>query len=295
MQLKTVLSPDYLARILGLKLRAQAVLEGALAGWHPSPFHGYSSEFSQYKGYAPGDDLKHLDWKVFGKRDHLVVRQYRDETNAAVHLVLDTSASMGYKSGADGGFSKLDYACVLAASLTLLAERQRDALSLSYGGQSMKEFLPPESGPMRTREMLRRLESLAPEGKTDLEALFAEVAPRITGQSFVFLFTDLWQEPEAIGGGLQRIRRKSKTTTVVQLRTRDEAEFFSEGNFRLRDLETGEELEVSSEQARAAYLQAVKEHAARMAKECSRLGVRLVPIQVDWPCDLSLRSILPRA
>lgn len=292
MQLKTVLSPDYLARILGLKLRAQAVLEGALAGWHPSPFHGYSSEFSQYKGYAPGDDLKHLDWKVFGRRDHLVVRQYRDETNAAVHLVLDTSASMGYKSGV---FSKLDYACVLAASLGLLAERQRDALSLADGAMDMKEYLPPESGPARTRELLRRLEALVPDGRTDLEALFAQVAPRITGQSFVFLFTDLWQDPEAVGAGLQRIRRKSKTTTLVQLRTREESEFFEEGNFRLRDLETGEELEVSSAQARAAYVEAVKAHSARMAAECSRLGIRLVPIRVDWPCDMALRAILPRA
>jgi len=290
-QLKTVLTPDYLSHILGLKLRAQAVLEGALAGWHPSPFHGYSSEFSQYKGYSPGDDMKHLDWKVFGKRDHLVVRQYRDETNAAVHLVLDTSASMGYKSGS---LSKLDYACVLAASLTLLAERQRDAVSLAHGGEEMQEFLPPESGPARTRDVLRKLESLAPAGETNLETLFAEVAPRITGQSFVFLFTDLWQDPAAIASGLQRIRRKSKTTTLVQLRTSDEAEFFDEGTFRLRDLETGEELEVSAAQARSAYLEAMQIHAAQMAKECSKLGVRLVPIRVDWPCDLSLRAILPR-
>ena len=294
MQLKTVLTPEYLSHILGLKLRAQAVLEGALAGWHPSPFHGYSSEFSQYRSYSPGDDMKHLDWKVFGRRDHLVVRQYRDETNAAVHLVLDTSASMGYKSEVSGSMSKLDYACVLAASLTLLAERQRDAVSLAHGGDAVQEFLPPESGPMRTRDILRKLESLTPSGNTDLETLFAQFAPRITGQSFVFLFTDLWQNPASIASGLQRIRRKSKTTTLVQLRTRDEAEFFDEGTFRLRDLETGEELEVSAAQARSAYLEAMQQHAAQMAKECSRLGVRLVPIRVDWPCDHALRSILPR-
>ncbi len=294
MQLKTVLTPEYLAHILGLKLRAQAVLEGALAGWHPSPFHGYSSEFSQYKGYAPGDDIRHLDWKVFGRRDHLVIRQYRDETNASVHLVIDTSASMGYKSAKGGAFNKLEYAGILAASVTLLAERQRDAVGLGYGGKNVKEYLPPESGPLRTRELLRRLDSLTAEGKTDLETLFAEIAPRITGQSFVFLFTDLWQDPETIAAGLQRVRRKSKTTTLVQLLTRDEAEFFNEGSFRLKDMETGEELEVSSTQARPAYLRALKDHAARMAKECSRLGVRLVPIQTDWPCDHSLRAILPR-
>lgn len=291
MQLKTSLTPEYLARILDLKLRARAVLEGALAGWHPSPFHGYSSEFSQYKGYVPGDDIKHLDWKVYGRRDQLVLRQYRDETNASVHLVIDTSASMGYRSGA---FSKLEYACVLAASLTLLAERQRDAVSLAQGGLDMQAFLPPESGPLRTRELLSRLESLSPEGLTDLETLFAEVAPRITGQSFVFLFTDLWQDPAAISAGLQRIRRKSRTVALVQMRTRDEVDFFDEGSYRLRDLESGEELEVSASQARSAYLMAVKEHAEAMAKECSGLGVRLIPVRTDWPFDAVLRSILPR-
>jgi uncharacterized protein (DUF58 family) len=290
-QLKTTLTPEYLARVLDLKLRARAVLEGALAGWHPSPFHGYSSEFSQYKGYAPGDDIKHLDWKVYGRRDQLVLRQYRDETNASVHLVIDTSASMGYRSGP---FSKLEYACVLAASLTLLAERQRDAVSLAQGGHAMQAFLPPESGPLRTRELLSRLESLTPEGRTDLEALFAEVAPRITGQSFVFLFTDLWQSPATISAGLQRIRRKSRTVALIQMRTRDEVDFFEEGSYRLRDLETGKELEISASQARSAYLAAVREHADAMAKECARLGIRLIPIRTDWPCDASLRSILPR-
>jgi uncharacterized protein (DUF58 family) len=290
-QLKASLTPEYLSRILSLKLRARAVLEGTLAGWHPSPFHGYSSEFSQYKGYAPGDDIKHLDWKVYGRRDQLVLRQYRDETNASVHLVIDTSASMGYRSGP---LSKLEYASVLAASLTLLAERQRDAVSLAQGDLNLKSFLPPESGPLRTRELLHRLESLTPGGRTDLETLFAEVAPHIAGQSFVFLFTDLWQNPSTISTGLQRIRLKSRTVVLVQLRTRDEADFFEEGSYRLRDLETGEELEVSAAQARSAYLAGVKEHADAMAKECARLGVRLIPIRTDWPCDAALRSILPR-
>ncbi len=291
MQVKTALTPEYLAGILGLELRARAVLEGSLAGWHASPFHGYSSEFSQYKGYAPGDDLRHLDWKVYGRRDHLVTRQYRDETNASVHLILDTSASMGYRATV---FSKLEYAAVLTASLTLLAERQRDAVALGHGNEGMNGYLPPESGPLRTRELLHLLESLSAGGETDLEALFAQAAPRITGQSFVFLFTDLWQDPEAIGAGLRRIRHKSRTVTLVQLRTRNEEKFLDDGSYRLRDLETSEELEISAAQARPAYLAAVKEHTTKMAMECSRLGVRLVPIRVDWPCDASMRAILPK-
>ncbi len=293
MQIKTVLSPAYLARVFSLRLRARAVLEGALAGWHRSPFHGYSSEFSQYKGYAPGDDLKHLDWKVYARRDQPVVRQYRDETNAAVHLVVDTSASMGY--AADQPWSKLEYAVVLAASLALLAERQRDAVSLALGGTGLEAFLPPQSGPASTREVLRRLESARAAGATDLAGLCAQIAPRVRGQSFFFLFTDLWQDPDAVAAGLRRVRSKTRGAAVVQLRTRVESEFFASGAFRLRDLETGEELAVDAAQAGAAYRAAVQAQAAALAAHCARLDLRLIPVRTDWPCDAALRHMLERA
>ena len=288
MSLQAALTPAYLSGILGLKLRAQAVLEGALAGSHRSPFHGYSSEFAQYKGYVPGDDTRHLDWKAYGRRDQLVIRQYRDETNTALHLVMDSSASMGYAG-------KLEYACVLAASLALLAERQRDTVALANGAGSLESFLPPEGGPRASREVIRRLESLRAEGITDLEALFTQEAARITRQSFVFLFTDLWQEPEAIGAGLRRIRQKSRAATVVQLRTREEEEFLEDGSFRLQDMETGERLDVSTAQARPAYLEARQDHARRLALECSRLNLRLVSLRTDWPCDVALRKLLAQA
>ncbi len=290
------LSPDLLARVLGLKLRAKIVLEGALAGTHRSPFHGYSSEFAQFKGYVPGDDLRHLDWKVYGRRDQLVTRQYRDETNTRVHLLLDTSASMGYTADAvntETGLSKLDAARVLAAALTVLAERQRDAVSLATGGERLESFLPPASGPRATSEVLARLDALRNAGQTDLETLFVQEAARITGQSFVFLFTDLWQDADAVAAGLRRIRRKSRAATVVQLRTRDEEEFFGDGTFRLRDMESGETLEIAAAQSRPAYTAALKEHALRMAAACSKLNLRLVTVRTDEPLDGALRRILP--
>jgi uncharacterized protein (DUF58 family) len=288
MSLQAALTPAYLSGILGLKLRAQAVLEGALAGSHRSPFHGYSSEFAQYKGYVPGDDTRHLDWKAYGRRDQLVIRQYRDETNTALHLVLDTSASMGYEG-------KLEYASVLAASLALLAERQRDTVSLAHGAGALESWLPPEGGPRASREVIRRLEALRAEGRTDLEALFAQEAARIARQSFVFLFTDLWQDPGAIGAGLRRIRQKSRAATVVQLRTPEEEDFLGDGSFRLRDLETGEEMEINAAQARPAYLEARRDHARRLAVECARLDLRLVALRTDWPCDVALRKLLAQA
>ena len=291
MRFASELTPEHLSRIFGLRIRAKAVLEGALAGWHRSPFHGYSSEFSQYRGYVPGDDTRRLDWKVYGRRDQLVVRQYRDETNASIYLAMDTSASMGHRGGGD--FSKLEYGGILAASLALLAERQRDALSLTHGGPGMQEFLPPESGPVRTREVLHRLETLAPGGGTELGELFAGMAARIGNQGFVFLFTDAWQEPGAIAAGLRRVRGKSRSTSLVLLRTPEEMDFFPGGAYRLKDLETGEEVDAESPQSKAAYFEAVRSHLHTIAGECTRLGIRLIQIRTDWPLDASMRKILP--
>jgi len=295
-QTRAALTPDFLSRILGLTLKARAVLEGTLAGTHRSPFHGYSSEFAQYKGYVPGDDLRHLDWKAYARRDQLVTRQYRDETNTAVHLLLDTSASMGYRSSPRGPqpepFSKLDTARVLAAALTVLAERQRDTVTLAHGGETLEGFFPAGSGPRATTAVIARLEQLEATGDTALETLFAHEAARIAGQSFVFLFTDLWQDPEPVAAGLRRIRRKSRAATVVQLRTRDEDEFFPAGALRLRDLETGEALDVDAAPARAAYAAALREHAQRMAAACAKLNVRLVPIRTDEPLDHAMKKVL---
>jgi len=289
-----VLTPALLSRILGLRLRAQAVLEGALAGAHRSPFHGYSSEFAQYKGYVPGDDLRHLDWKAYARRDQLVTRQYRDETNTTVHLLLDSSASMGYRNADDGEgtFTKLDVARVLAAALAVLAERQRDTLSLAHGGAALTDFFPAGSGPRATGEVLARLEALAAQGATDLDALFTQEAARITSQSFVFLFTDLWQDPEAIAEGLRRIRRKSRAATVVQIRTRDEDEFFASGTLRLRDMESGDILDVDAAPARAAYADALRAHNLRVGEACASLGVRLVGIRTDGALDGAMRKVV---
>jgi hypothetical protein len=145
------------------------------------------------------------------------------------------------------------------------------------------------------RETIRRLESMQAEGRTDLEALFTQEAARLTRQSFVFLFTDLWQDPETIGAGLRRVRQKSRAATLIQLRTPEEEDFLEDGTFRLRDLETQEELLVATSQARPAYEEARRDHAARMAAECSRLNLRLVAVRTDWPCDVALRKVLAQA
>jgi uncharacterized protein (DUF58 family) len=293
MDLNAVLSPAYLSSLKGLALKARMVLEGTLAGRHLSPFHGFSSEFAQYKGYVPGDDLKFLDWKVYGRNDQLVTRQYRDETNAGVYLVLDTSASMGYRGG--GPVPKLEYAVVLAASLAMMAFGQRDAVALAYGGQGPEGFLPPRNNAAHLRLALRTLESLEPGGQTDLEALFGRVAARLKSGSMTFLFTDLWQERESILTGLREVRFKNQAASLVQILTPAETAFLDGTNLELEDMETHETVRLSARHLKDQYLATLREHTESLQAECFNLGVKFRRVETVRPYFQSMRDLLDRS
>ncbi len=171
-----------------MKLRARAVVEGVLAGLHQSPHQGQSVEFAEHKEYAPGDDIRHIDWKAYGKFDRYYIKRFEHETNLRAFLVVDASASMGYRSGA---LSKLDVAKTLAAALAYLLVRQQDAagLSISAGGQFA--YIPPRASAGHLNTLLETLEKLEPKGATDLYGAADHLAERAPRRSFVAVFTDL--------------------------------------------------------------------------------------------------------
>lgn len=290
MDLNAVLSPAYLSTLKGLSLKARLVLEGTMTGRHLSPFHGFSSEFSQYKGYVPGDDLKHLDWKILGRSGQLVTRQYRDETNAAVYLAVDSSRSMGYAGG--GPVSKLDYAVVLAASVAMMAFGQRDAVSVAHGAGDVAAFLPPRNSPAHLRQALSALEQLKPEGVTDLKALFGKLAGRLKSGSMTFLFTDLWQDPAAVLSGIREIRFKNQSVTLARLQTPAERAFLDGTNLELEDMETGRTLKVSARHLRDQYLDTLKAHGEALEAECHNLGVKFLTIGTAEPYFQAMRRML---
>lgn len=292
MDLNASLHPAYLSSLKGLALKARLVLEGTMTGRHLSPFHGFSSEFSQFKGYVPGDDIKHLDWKVFGRNDQLVTRQYRDETNAAVYLVLDSSASMGFASGP--GPTKLEYASVLAASLALLAFGQRDAVALAAGADSPEAYLPPRNNAAHLRQILDRMERLRPAGVTDLLKMFGRVATRLKSGSMTFIFTDLWQDADSIITGLKEIRFKNQSATLVQLLDPQERAFLDGTNVELEDMETREILRVSARHVKPQYLETLSAHVHALRNECANLKVQFLSLSTDLPYFQAMRAILPR-
>lgn len=293
MDLNQVLSPAYLSSLKGLALKARMVLEGTMAGRHLSPFHGFSSEFAQYKGYVPGDDLKFLDWKVYGRNDQLVTRQYRDETNASAYLVLDSSESMGYTGG--GPVTKLEYAAVLAASLAMMAFSQRDAVAVAYGAGGPEGFLPPRNSAAHLRLALQMLESLKPRGRTDLEALFGRVAARLKSGSMTFLFTDLWQDSQAIITGLKEVRFKNQAAALVQILAPAEIAFLDGTNMELIDMETKESARLSARHMQAQYRETLQAHTDALRAECFNLDVKFLRVETTFPYFQSMRDLLHRS
>ncbi|MBW8889762.1 MAG: DUF58 domain-containing protein [Fibrobacteres bacterium] len=293
MDLNQVLSPAYLSSLKGLALKARMVLEGTMAGRHLSPFHGFSSEFAQYKGYVPGDDLKFLDWKVYGRNDQLVTRQYRDETNASVYLVLDSSDSMGYAGG--GPVTKLEYAAVLAASLAMMAFSQRDAVSIAFGADGPEGFLPPRNNAAHLRLALQMLEDMRPHGRTDLESLFGKVAARLKSGSMTFLFTDLWQDPKAILTGLKEVRFKNQAASLVQILAPAEIAFLDGNNMELIDMETKESVRLSARHMKEQYLETLRAHTEALRAECFNLDVKFLRAETTRPYYQAMRDLLHRS
>lgn len=287
------LDPVLLARIARLQLRAQTVVEGFVAGQHQSPARGHSVEFAQHREYAAGDELKHLDWKVFGRTDRLVVKQFEEETNLRLQLFLDVSGSMAFK-GSRSAFSKYDYAATLAASLAYLALRQGDSVGLAASSSFGLRQVPPRTALAHLTALLGEMEHRIPSGETRLAEGLELTAHASRRRSLVVVFSDLLDEPESVLKALKLLCFKKHEVKVVQLLDRDELDFPYRGPVRFESLERGEALELEAESFRAEY----RREARRMI-ESYRAGLRNVGAAfafhtTDEPMDHALRSVLRR-
>ena len=247
--------PKMLAALEGLDLKARYVMEGFLSGLHESPFHGFSVEFSDYRNYQPGDDLRHLDWRLFARSDRLCIKRYMLETNVRFYVICDTSASMQYRGAAAWG-SKLDVARILGAALTWFLLKQNDAagmITLS-GGSDIPQFIRPSQRPTQFGLMLRQLESLQPAGGACLARLLQDTARLVHRRSIILFFSDLLEPPEEVALGFKQLRFHGHECIVFQILDRDELEFpFSEPRV-FEDLETGLRRAVTPGVAREKYL-----------------------------------------
>lgn len=286
-----LLDAQTLARLRGVKLRARAVMEGVLSGLHKSPHQGQSVEFAEHKEYAPGDELRHLDWKAYGKFDKYYVKRYEHETNLRAVMVVDASASMGYSSGA---MSKLDVATTLAGALSYLLVRQQDAagLALMVGGRWRD--VPPRASAGHLNVLLETLESTTPHGATDLGSAadhLAEVLPR---RSTVIVLSDLLDEKQDALKRILALRQRKNDVSVFHLVDPAELTFPFEDPTLFLDMEGEGRIEVNPREIKESYLEEFNAFLASTKAACAEADVDYELVRTDEKLDDVLLRYLAR-
>ncbi|MDZ7815481.1 MAG: DUF58 domain-containing protein [Planctomycetota bacterium] len=228
-------------------------MEGFISGLHRSPYKGFSVEFAEYREYMPGDDLKHFDWKVYARCEKAYIKQYQEETNLRVHVLLDCSASTKFKSGE---LSKFDYGAFLSASIAYLAIRQQDSCGLTLFDDNIRTRIPPKSSPLHLKNILTILENVEPTEKTDIADTLHKLCPvRLSNAGLIALISDLFDDPEAIMKGLHHFRHKRHEVILFHLMDPAEIDFPYEDMTEFRgDLETSEKVNVNPTVVREAYI-----------------------------------------
>jgi uncharacterized protein (DUF58 family) len=281
--------PQTLSRLSRLQLRARLVVEGVISGLHRSPYHGFSVEFAQHREYTPGDEIRYLDWKVFGRSDRFYVKEFEEETNLKSYILLDTSDSMTYRSGA---LSKLEYGCIVAASLAQLMLQQRDAVGLGLFNDQLRRYLPPRGLASHFTQMLAELEAPATAPKTDLGVTFHAMAEQIKRRGLIIIISDLFGSPEEALMGLRHFRHRRHEVIVFQILDRHEIDFPFEELTRFDGLEDEPHVLVDPQAVRTAYLREFGLFTEALERGCREIDIDLVRMPTDQPIDHLLSSYL---
>ncbi len=281
--------PQVLSRISNLQLVAKTVVEGFLAGLHRSPYHGFSLDFAEYREYSPGDDIRHVDWKVYGRSDRLYVKKYEGDTNAQLYLLLDVSKSMEFSSGR---LSKLHYARYLAASLAYLAMQQKDAAGLISFDSDVLSQTPPRTRHGHFFTILRELEHLQKGDRTDISGALEKMAHLIRKRALVVLISDFYQEIEKIAKALRFFHHRGNDVILFHILDPVELEMPLGELSTLEDMETGEYLSYAPEQSRKVYLDLLKEHVEALRTECRNIRIDYQLLSTEEPLDRALHRYL---
>ncbi len=281
--------PALLDRLSGLSLVARTVVEGYMAGQHRSPHRGSSVEFAQHREYVHGDEMRHVDWKIFAKSDRLVVKEFVEETNFDCHLLVDASESMAFQSG---NWSKFDYARWCAAALAHLVLSQRDASGLVVFDEKARHKVPPGNGPAQRADMIRLLEEAEPDGKTSLGDVLAWLSTRLPRRGIIIVLSDFFDEPAKIVEGLRRLSFAGHEPILMQILDPQELKFDFSGLHRLDGLEGGGRVKIDARAIRQAYLEEFEAHNAELEKQTRALSIDFVQMPTDTGLDVALSTYL---
>ncbi len=289
--ISTLLKPDILARAEALGMAARQLVEGLRVGDHKSPFRGFSVEFVQHREYVPGDDIRHIDWKSYGRSERYTIKQYEQETNYTAHLIADGSNSMRY---GEGDQNKLEYAKLLMASLSYIIVKQRDAVTLRVFDSAWRAELPASSQMGHVNTICKTLEALQPADKTGTGPLLEQLVERITRRGIIAIFSDAFDDVSSLLKGLRHLRFRGHEVILFHILHRDEVEFPLDGNVRFIDLEGVDELLTRPHLLRPAYLRILQSYLQELEKGCDSGGIEYVRMMTDVPVRQALGEYLVR-
>ena len=285
------LDPRVLAELQGLALRTRHVVEGFLAGAHRNAHAGSSAEYSQHRAYVPGDDLRQVDWKAFGRTDRLYVKQFMDETNLACTFLLDASASMGYR-GQRAPWSKFEYASCLVATLAWLLREQGDAVGLEICHGTTRTSIPAAASEMQLPEMIQAMEQAVAVEDADQGRVIEDWAMKIYRPHLVVIASDLFGDESLLEKSLIHLRQFGHEVMVFQICDRDEVEFPFDRLTEFSGLEFDDELTLDAELFRDGYLREFRAFQDRMRRRCDKSAMDYVPLVTDQPLGETLGRFL---
>jgi len=288
------IEPSAVAKLGKFNLIAKSVVEGFVTGLHRSPYHGFSVEFSDHREYVPGDNPRDLDWIALGRTDRLYIKRYEEETNLKAYILLDTSASMGYKFK---GLTKLEYSAYLAASLAYLMVRQSDSVGLVTFDTEIRTFIPPHSTPSHLNLLLHKLEEIAPSERTHIGQAFHELAEHVKRRGLIIVISDLvdlFANNSRVVQGLSHFRHKKHEVIVFHVFDKAELDFPFQRLSDFVDMETRERLQVDPKYVRDEYLNLIEEFKKEFQNECTLKNIDYVPTDTSMPYDFMLTKYLSR-
>lgn len=286
---RQLLDPAFFSRLDSIELRAKGIVEGFLQGLHRSPFVGYSVEFASHREYAPGDDLRHVNWKLFARQKRLYVKEFDAETNLNMYVMLDISRSMECRNS---GVTKRLYASALAAALGHLAIRQRDAVGVTLFADEIVAHLDPKAKPQQMDEVLRLIAATPARPQSNTGRALQQAAQLARHRGLVVILSDLFDDLEPILEGLEHLRFRNHEVLLFHLFDPWERSLPTEGQIRFVDMETGEEITTQVEGIRGPYQKKVDAWCKKLDDECLTRGVERVELSTDQPLDKALLDYL---
>ena len=285
------LDPKVLNSISRLEIKARLIVEGFISGLHRSPYHGFSIEFAEHREYVPGDDVRHIDWKVFGRSDRFYIKQYEEETNLSTHILLDASESMTY--GSDG-VSKLDYGVMVAASLSYLLLRQQEAVGLALFDEKVCDMGGARSTGSHLKTLLELAENPGLKEKTDLGVILHEFAGRIHRRGLVVIISDMLDDIGHIERGLKHLRYCNHEVILFHLLDRDELTFPFQNMTMFEGMEGMDEVLANPRLLKEAYLEELEIFLSRLRRVCRNTRFDYVALDTSDSLDVALSTYLAK-